>query len=295
MRNENKHCNSGLLRGAEGKMRTSVVVCSYGGKEDLVERCIGSLECQTFLPDEAILVVDTEEEKEIYSNSNFLGKRSVPIRVICSGKRGLAAARNKGIKASVGDIIAFIDDDAVADKNWLYEIVNSFFGNVVAVGGPVKPVFRGKPIKDKLNWIIGCTTTDPPTKRPIGCSMAFDRKVFNTMGLFNEDLGRIKEKLSIGEETELFLRIKKYKPDAEIIYNPDAVVFHEVPDERTKLRYILRRAYEEGLAKAVIGKEYGLEVEQEYIEYYMKDMDLTTFMVLLSTGLGYIRGKIKEG
>jgi glycosyltransferase involved in cell wall biosynthesis len=127
-------------------MKTSVVVCSYGGKEDLVERCIGSLECQTYQPDEVILVVDTEEEKESYSDLLY-GGRVVPTRVICSGKKGLAAARNKGIEASVGDIIAFIDDDAVADKNWLYEIVNSFFGNVVAVGGPVKPVFRGKPIK----------------------------------------------------------------------------------------------------------------------------------------------------
>lgn len=274
-------------------MKTSVIVCSYGGNEDLVEQCIGSLECQAYQPDEVILVVDTEEEREIYSNSNLLHNT----RVVCSGKNGLAAARNKGVETSAGDIIAFIDDDAVADENWLYEIVNSFSGSsdAAVVGGPVKPIFRGKKIKEKLNWIIGCTTYNPPTKRPIGCNMAFDRGVFNTMGGFNENLGRVKEKLAIGEETELFLRIKKGMPDAKIVFNQDAIVFHEVPARRTKLGYMLRRAYEEGLAKAVIGKKYGLEVEQNYLKYYMKNMDLTTFVVLLSTMFGYIRGKLRRG
>jgi glycosyltransferase involved in cell wall biosynthesis len=46
-------------------MRTSVIVCSYGGKEKSVESCMASLECQTYQPDEVILVVDTEKEKEI--------------------------------------------------------------------------------------------------------------------------------------------------------------------------------------------------------------------------------------
>ncbi|NMX21358.1 glycosyltransferase family 2 protein [ANME-1 cluster archaeon GoMg4] len=256
-------------------MKTSVIVCSYGGNEDLVESCMASLECQTYQPDEKILVVDTEEEKEIYSNSNLLHNT----RVVCSGKRGLAAARNRGIEESIGDIIAFIDDDAVADKNWLYEIINSFSGSndAAVVGGPVKPIFRGKKIKEKLNWIIGCTSNSPPTERPIGCNMAFDKSVFNTMGGFNENLGRVKEKLAIGEETELFLRIMKYNSDAKIIYNPDAVVYHEVPEKRTKVGYMMRRAYEEGLAKAVIGKKHGLDTEQNYIKYYVKNMDLITF------------------
>ncbi len=101
------------------------------------------------------------------------------------------------METSTGDIIAFIDDDAVADENWLYEIVNSFEStdNAAVVGGPVKPVFRGKKIKDELNWIIGCTSNNPPTKRPLGCNMAFDKSVFTTIGVFNENLGRVKEKL----------------------------------------------------------------------------------------------------
>ncbi|MCD6133879.1 MAG: glycosyltransferase [Deltaproteobacteria bacterium] len=270
---------------------TSVVICSYGGNEHLVKRCIYALEHQTRLPDEILLVVDTEQEMEMYTELLNGG-----VKVVYSGKKGLAAARNKGIEESEGEIVAFIDDDAVADENWLYEIVKSFSGSsdAAVVGGPVKPIFRGKKIKEKLNWIIGCTSNNPPTERPIGCNMAFDKRVFNTMGGFNENLGRVKEKLAIGEETELFLRIKKYMPDAKIVFNPDAIVYHEVPARRTKLGYMLRRAYEEGLAKAVIGKKYGLDTEQNYLKYYLKHLDFVTFMVLLSAVFGYIRGKLRR-
>jgi len=152
------------------------------------------------------------------------------MKVISSEKKGLAAARNRGIEASTGDVIAFIDDDGVADGNWIFEVVKSFnLDNVIAVGGPVKPVFQGKGIKEKLNWIVGCTSNDPPTERPIGCNMAIDRRVFN------ERLGRVKEKLSLGEGTELFLRIKKHKLDAKIVFNPDAVVYHNIPKVARKV------------------------------------------------------------
>jgi len=266
--------------------KVSVVICTYGGRERCLRSCIESLKNQTHQSSETILVVDTEEEKERYSTDY------PDVRVISSKKKGLAAARNRGIEASTGDIIAFIDDDAVADKNWVSEIMRSFNSdNVMAVGGPVRPILQGKKIKEKLNWIVGCTSTNPPTERPIGCNMAIDRRIFNEVGLFNEALGRVKEKLSLGEETELFLRIKKHKPDANIVFNPGAVVYHDIPKERTKLGYILRRAYEEGLAKAIIGRDYELETERTYLRYYLKHLDLTTFLVLLSTGVGYIRGK----
>jgi len=269
-------------------MKISIIVCSYRGKEHLVERCIDSLERQTCIPDEIILVVDTEEEKESYADILH------DINVVCSSKRGLAAARNKGVEASTGEIIAFIDDDAVATRNWLCEIVKSFSDDVFVVGGPVYPIFKGRKIKEKLNWIIGCTSNNPPTERPIGCNMAFDMRVFRTVGGFNENLGRVRKKLSIGEETELFLRIKKYIPDAKIVYNQKAIVYHNIPEERTKLGYILRRAYEEGSAKAVIGKKYELRVERKYLQDYLKNIDFITLLVLLSAGFGYILGKFKE-
>jgi len=276
------------MLGANDK-KVSVVICTYGGREDYLRSCIESLKNQTSQPSEVILVVDTEEEKKRYS-TDF-----PDMKVISSEKKGLAAARNRGIEASTGDVIAFIDDDAVADRNWIFEVVKSFNSDVMVVGGPVKPVFQGKGIKEKLNWIVGCTSTDPPTERPIGCNIAIDRRVFNEVGLFNERLGRVKGKLSLGEETELFLRIKKHKPDAKIMFNPDAVVYHNIPEERTKLSYMLSRAYEEGLAKAIIGTEYELGAEKAYLRYYLKHLDFTTFMVLLSTGFGYIRGKFRRG
>jgi len=271
-------------------MRVSVVVCSYAGNERLVERCVASLMKQTRVPDEIVLVVDTEHEREVFA------ELFSSVKVVHSGKSGLAAARNKGVSVSTGEIVAFIDDDAVADERWLHEIVSTFEfeDDVVAVGGPVKPVFKGRGIREDLNWIVGCTSEEPPTERPIGCNMAFDRRVFMTVGGFDESLGRVRrKKLSIGEETEMLLRIRERMPDGKIVFNPNAVVYHEIPEERTRLRYMLRRAYEEGLAKAVIGKRYELSVERRYLRHYLRNMDPITFLVLLSVGLGYAVGKVR--
>jgi glycosyltransferase involved in cell wall biosynthesis len=276
-------------------VRVTVIVCTYGGQEKLVERCVGSLERQTRLPDEVLLVVDTAEEQKIYSHL-LCDRVRVPLEVVSSGKRGLAAARNRGEEAATGDIIAFIDDDAEAEEHWLAEIVHTFEGSeVTVVGGPVKPLFSGKPRASKFNWVFDCTSTNPPPSRPIGCNMAFHRSVFETVGGFNEDLGMVRGKVAVGEETDLFLRMKKrYGRDAGIVLNANAIVYHRVPEERTRLRYMLKRAYAEGLAKAGLGKEHDLEVERAYLGYCLKHLDLATLLLLLAAGVGYIQGKLKH-
>ena len=276
-------------------MRVTVIVCTYGGQEQLVERCVGSLERQTRLPDEVLLVVDTAEEQRIYSKL-FSDRAHVPLEVVSSGKKGLAAARNRGVEAATGDVIAFIDDDAEAEEHWLAELEHTFEGPEVKVaGGPVKPLFNGKPRASKFNWVFDCTSINPPPSRPIGCNMAFDRSVFETVGGFNEDLGMVKGKVAVGEETDLLLRLKKrYGRDAGIVLNSNASVYHRVPEERTRTRYMLKRAYAEGKAKAGMGREHELEVERAYLRYCLKHLDLTTLMLLLAAGVGYIQGKLRH-
>lgn len=272
-------------------MNISVIISSYRGNEALARNCVASLEFQTYLPYEVILVVDTSDERNIFSRI-FSGNRKILLKVISSGKKGLAAARNYGVEASSGEVIAFIDDDATANPKWLSEIERSFLANPVAVvvGGPVKPVFEGKPIDEKWNWIIGCTSQVPLTERPIGCNMAISRSVFTTIGGFDETLGRVKKNLAIGEETELFLRIRKKMPGSCIICNPSAVAFHQVPKRRTTLRYMMSRAYEEGIGKAVMGKMYKLSTEKAFLCYYVTHPDWNTVPLLLATGIGFIKG-----
>lgn len=274
-------------------MMISVIVSSYQGNDELVRSCIESLEEQIRPPDEVILVVDTQEEQKVFSRI-FRGKWKIIIRVLSSGKKGLAAARNYGVEASSGDVIAFIDDDATAGPDWLSEIEKSFLANpdVAIVGGPVRPVFEGKSISEKWYWIIGCTSRQPLTQRPIGCNMAITRSVFETIGKFDETLGRVKKQLSIGEETDMFLRIQDKMTKSRIICNISALVYHKVPKRRTTIRYMMMRAYREGVGKAVIRRAYPLNLERQFLKFYLTHPDRFTLPLLLATGFGFIRGFI---
>jgi glycosyltransferase involved in cell wall biosynthesis len=274
-------------------MKISIVICSYGGNESLTKSCIESLNLQSSLPYEIIVVLDTREEQENF-NRYLCKVTTLPCNIAYTGKKGLAAARNKGIEMSNGDIIAFIDDDAIADSQWIYEIQKTFSTSKMAgvVGGPVSPIFEGNSIDEKFYWVIGCTGTTPPPSRPIGCNMAFRREIFNKIGSFNEDLGRVRKKLAVGEETDLFLRISTLIPEFLIIFNEKAKVFHKTPDHRLTIRYFLKRSYEEGYSKSRISKIYKLKEERKFLSYYIHHPDIRTLFVVTATGMGYLMGLI---
>ena len=251
-------------------MKISVVIASYRGSE-LLNKCLSSLKYQTVRPHEVIVAFDKPEW--VYGAIS-----------VSSGTTGVSAARNVGCDKATGDILAFIDDDAVAPPMWIEKIIESFKDNPDCVGGPVTPHFIGDPIPEHYNWIIGCTWN---VKRPICCNMAIKRDVFYKLGEFNEGLGRIRLNLSIGEETELILKLQQ--KGYIVKWDENVVTNHHVPESRTKLKYMCNRAYKEGIGKAIIGR--GKE-ENRMLWYYVTHPDRYTIPVLLSVFTGYMRGKL---
>lgn len=240
-----------------------------------VKRCVESLKSQTREPDEIILVLDPVDELVSFYESRI----GEGIRIVKSNGFGLSNARNKGIEVSKGDIIAFVDDDAWADKRWLENLLRNFEDEKVWIaGGKIVPVFdkkRPRWLAEELDWIVGCTYKGMPESRaevrnPIGANMAFRRVVFEVAGKFKAEVGRYGKKLLGSEETELCLRLKKLKPEAKIIYDPSAVVYHRVPESRAKLSYALRRAYYEGFSKAILSREHELSTEKRYLNFVLK-------------------------
>jgi hypothetical protein len=99
--------------------------------------------------------------------------------------------------------------------------------------------------------------------------MSFRREVFELIGGFNTDVGRVGT-LPVGcEETEFCIRLRQRWPNQVLIYQPRARVAHRVPAERGRLRYLARRCYAEGLSKAQVtdslGSHDGLSTEREYV------------------------------
>ena len=253
----------------------SVVICAYTEArwEELVA-CVHSVQQQTVPCKEIIVVVD--------HNPTLLDRvcSQLPMVIaIPNGQaRGLAGARNTGIAAAGGAVIAFIDEDAVAAPDWLSRLGERYDDQkVLGVGGAILPVWqvaRPRWFPDEFLWVVGCTyrgmpVTAAPVLNLIGCNMSFRRAAFDLAGGFNNGLGRLGT-LPLGcEETEFCIRAGQHSPDGVLLYEPDAVVHHHVPRDRATRKYFLARCFSEGRSKAMVARVVGpgraLESERAFV------------------------------
>jgi GT2 family glycosyltransferase len=254
----------------------SVVICSYTMERwEHIVRAVDSVRAQTLVPAEVILVVDYNDELAWHARGAFPG-----VRVIRNAQtRGLSGARNTGIRAAGGDVIAFLDDDAAASASWLETMVTYYDDPMVhGVGGSATAVWTGGPrprwLPPEFDWVVGCTYRGQPTRTAsvrnlVGCNMSFRREVFDLVGGFSSAIGRI-GKTPLGcEETELCIRLNQAVPGAELLYDPAVNVEHWVSPDRREFRYFRDRCYGEGLSKAavarLVGAGSGLAAERSYV------------------------------
>jgi glycosyltransferase involved in cell wall biosynthesis len=265
------------------KPKVTVIICCYTLErlKDVLE-AIESVKNQTQTPDEILVPVDHNQELL----QKLQEELPADVKLILNeGAQGLSETRNVGIRAAQGDIVAFIDDDAVAENNWLKDLIQDFDDvNVMAVGGRAIPVWpSGKRpfwFPEELDWTVGCTfkglTLDGNRVRNvIGCNMAFRKDVFSKVCFFDSAIGGIKEISRGGEESALCLRIKHMIPGSLILYRASAIIHHRVPRKRLKLRYLANRCYNEGYYKRFVEKfasgfvQKSLTTESSYLRYLL--------------------------
>jgi glycosyltransferase involved in cell wall biosynthesis len=231
---------------------------------------------------------------------------------------GLLESRNKGVEMANGDVVAFIDDDAVAEKNWIEELVKMYKMGAIAAGGKIVPFWVAKKpiwLPEEFYWMIGATYLGFPEKvtevrNTFGSNLSFKRDIFLRLGGFNVKMGGIKgSKMLQGGETELCERMRK-RYGKGLTYNPDAIVYHKVFEKRTKLSFLIKRAFWQGYSKAVmegiagdIGEEKGflryllinrtLSRLNEAIRGSGEDLSKLIFIWIFTTcvGAGYIYAK----
>lgn len=252
----------------------SVVICAYTEARwtELVTS-VESLRVQRLAPYETILVIDHNPTLLNRARETF----NDVVIVENVHERGLSGARNSGIAMAGGDIIAFMDEDAAADPEWLLQLARHYRNpQVWGAGGAILPSWAaGRPawFPAEFDWVVGCSYRGlpeeaTPVRNLIGCNMSFRREVFAAAGLFRSGIGRI-DKLPAGcEETELCIRTRQCEPLCQLIYEPAARVYHHVPAERAHWRYFLSRCYHEGRSKALVvsllGARDGLSTERNY-------------------------------
>ena len=238
-----------------------MIISAYSKRKiDQVIDCIGSIQKQSVAPREILLVLDPDPEVVGYYKENVFAD----VRIIESDGFGLSKARNTGVRNSESEIVAFIDDDAVAGENWLKNLIKNYSDpSVVGVGGPVMPLWNSKKpdwFPEELNWVVGCTDQvalnhKMKVRNPVGCNMSFRKSVVEEAGCFRPDIGRFGKFLLSAEESELCLRIKEGTiSDARIINDPSAIVFHKISEDRVNVKYVLLRSFFEGVSKSLITK-----------------------------------------
>ena len=239
---------------SDGVPRLSVAVCTYD-RYDVLPDAIDSLlkqDCESgFLE---IIVIDNSPDQmaaEIFSQRYRPDPR---IRYILEPVPGLSNARNLATSLARADLIAFIDDDAIAAPDWATRIVQAFEAagqRAAVIGGRVLPRWIGtRPTwlsDDLLKYLTiidwgGSLRELPPHQWLAGCNIAFDKQALTAVGGFSPALGRIGSGLSLlsSDETDVMERIRA--TGRVSMYCPDAVVEHVIDPARLTRNWFRRRA-----------------------------------------------------
>lgn len=221
----------------------SVVVCTYNGAETLGE-CLAQAGALNYPDFELIVVVDGGDDTcaEI--------ARAHGAIVIETEHRGLGHARNVGIDAARGEIVAFLDDDAFPDRDWLLFVADLFRrGDHGGVGGPNVPPdddgFVAECVAAAPGGPIHVLVSDSEAEHVPGCNMAFRKDVLRSIDGFDERF-RV-----AGDDVDLCWRLQK--AGHRLGFSAGAVVMHR---RRDSVRRYLRQQYGYGKAEALLERKW---------------------------------------
>jgi len=301
----------------------SIVVCTHklDNYRNLTE-AIKSLMAQSYAEKEILVVIDGDQVLYDRVRSDYDGKPAVK-SVLLKENRGVSEARNAGIRIAKGDIIAFMDDDAVAAEDWLERLLSTYreFG-ALAVGGKILPVWEDRApdyLPQELYWLVGVTNDGFAADRVVevrntfGPNMSFQHEVFRQIGLFDRRFGFTRTSRMQAEEPELAFRMKQ-RLGKGVLYNPQAIVYHKIPPDKTRVGGLLKRSFFQGYSKAFLNRQYpsgrAMSNEKSYLGFLVlhclprravrfyrpAELKKALFLTaaLASVGLGFIYGYLKR-
>lgn len=185
--------------------------------------------------------------------------KDVAFRYVVEPEQGLSAARNKGIKEAKGDVIAYVDDDALVDSHYLRTYAEWFAAHpqTMACGGPIEPLYE----TEEPSWMSPYTKAlltawmnygdkvreYPRGRYPGGGNAAYRRVVFEQVGLFNTALGRKGGNLMGSEEKDIF--DKMHALNMQVLYLPTPVLHHIIPQTKLEPDYFNRLTTQIGISE----------------------------------------------
>ena len=243
--------------------QTSIIVCTVDRLTDL-EECLKSLRPFGAAVADIIIVNNGPRRAAVEG----VGQRH-GARVVTEPRGGVSRARNAGIRAAKGSILAFLDDDSVADANWLPLLLSPLVDpEVLAVAGSIFAQTLADPVSQTFDYLhraqfpesqIALDGNAEPKSFPMrlalvgNANMAIRRTAFERFGYFDTRLGR-GTRIGSGEEPDLLLRILLGR--AKIVVEPAARILHRHPTDWHAVR---RWAFQSGCAHTAILTKYFLQ------------------------------------
>lgn len=236
------------------KPKVSFIISTYNRAEYLKDSLHSLIHSAMGYPVE-ILVIDnnsTDSTPDVCTSSKALAKtKDVNFQQVRETEQGLSHARNRGIKEAMADFIIFLDDDIRVPESFVNAWLRFFdlYPEAKAGGGKIHVQFddpRPEWMSSYLLPLLGHHDHGEAIKPyksndyPFGGNMAFKKEVFEEIGYFRTDLGRIGSDLKASEEKELFQRLRE--ANETIYYVPDAFLYHRVNASRLTKEYIRRQA-----------------------------------------------------
>lgn len=239
----------------------TVIICTYN-RAKYIGNLLESIAANDLPKSEyEILLVDnncTDNTRgicETFASSH----KVLRFRYVVEPEQGLSAARNKGIKEAKGDIIVYIDDDALVDAHYLRDYAEWFAAHpeTMACGGPIEPLYETQepawmtPYTKALltAWMnYGDKVREYPKGRyPGGGNAAYRKSVFEKVGLFNTAIGRKGGNLMGSEEKDIF--DKMHALHMQVLYLPTPVLHHIIPQAKLEIDYFNRLTSQIGISE----------------------------------------------
>lgn len=306
-------------------MQVSVVVCTHEpDRYTDLRAAADSVLAGTYDDAEVVLVSDGSARVTELMERDYGGHPDVRIASL-DENQGLLVARNRGGAVATGDIIAFIDDDAIAAPDWLEKLVAAHESHDRhATGGRMVPRWvADKPsfLPEEFYFLIGAAHRGfgPDGDREqageirngMGSNLAVRAETFEALGGFEPTVGGRKgDKQMQGGETELCIRLADEFGEG-VWYVPDALVEHRIYEYRTDSVWLLKRAFWQGVSKRGMARfvpesssdetAFLRRLVGEYLPERVRGLvseptsaKLQQFVMLLvltfATGLGYLYG-----
>jgi glycosyltransferase involved in cell wall biosynthesis len=236
----------------------TAIICTYN-RDRYLGAAIDSLLDQDYA-DYGVLIVDnasTDQTKAVVEARLAHPK----LRYVYESTLGLSAARNRGFRETQSPLIAYLDDDAVASRQWLRVLIEAYQNNekLAIAGGKVSLIWpenqrsprwissdlaQGLGAYDLGSEVLSITDSN---LTPRGLNYSLRRSFLEQVGGFDTQLGRVGKRLLSNEE--LFMTELALTQGWQVAYLPDAFVEHNVAPERLKPDWFLRRSWWQGVSE----------------------------------------------